>query len=104
MVGDSISVLHTVLRWRICPGTVTFLTLPQFASEPQGKGEYEKSIALQHNNFMEINLEGQESGGMSQKKGDGIHWRSWMESVGLQRQFNFHGSQGKLSWNPNTFF
>ena len=49
-----------------------------------------------------MNLEGHESGGI--RKSDGVHWRSQKKSVGLQRQFNFHGSQGKLAWDPDTFF
>lgn len=51
-----------------------------------------------------MKLEGQESEGMSQKKGEGMHWTSQRESVGLQWQFSFHGSQGTLPRNPNTFF
>jgi len=45
-----------------------FLTLPQLATEPQCKGKYEKGIVLRRNNFMEVKLEGQESGGTSQKR------------------------------------
>lgn len=67
MAGDGRHVEHIVLYGRICPKIVTFLPLPQSGNEPRGKGVYEKSIALRHKSE-EIQSEGQESGGVSQKR------------------------------------